>query len=280
MSATSLNHCGQLFKRVDVPAGEKPTALPAGADAFYLYDKDQTQVLTPVWAKSTGPNATTLWSLGMGTDVSKALIFSTATYPADTGLDSPTLLVFLSKDDPDAKAFDAGSNPPRRVYEHPEPCGTMYTSTFCPLSWQGCNVYTGFCTDVDLAPRSQNGQPLPDPPSTAGNTLPFPNCTTRQVLTLEELPSNTTLPSTCTPSPDPNQGGGANASETAKAQLKSELIHKYEIIAIVSLIAIVAGGVLWFWWLSTSDWNLSAALVTHQHPPVSFPRSRLLPHAV
>lgn len=266
---TSLQQCGQVFQKVPVAAADRPAAAPSGSDVFYLYSKDASQVLTPVWAQSEGSNATTLWSLGMGTDPSKALIFSTATYAPETGLDSPTLLVFLSPDDTAVKALDAGKNPPMRVYESPTPCGELYSATYCPLSWQACNNYTGYCTDLEIAPQPQNGQPLPTPPQVDGpgfSPQPFPNCTTREVVVLDELPSTTTLPSTCTASPDPNTQGGANAQESAKARLQSELLHKYEIVGIIIMLGLVAGGILWFSWLCSSDWDKSASLVTSQVP--------------
>lgn len=166
---------------------------------FHLQAADGSGYLGPVWGSSDS-DATTLFSAGFTT--TPFLCTDAVTFADDQALPSSPLLLFFDAADTAPKALCSSSTAPHRVYLDPMACGTLVGGLRCPLSWQACNWYTGYCTDASLAPKPPSASqgtipPVPTPDPKYG-TLAFPNCTTRMLVTLT---STTATAATCVPEP-------------------------------------------------------------------------------
>lgn len=209
-SATNL--CGSYFEKEALGSATPPAvANPDDYDFFYLRVATGSKpYLGAIWAASSssteGADATTAFTLGAVASTSDAALIC-ATAVADSaadpssdaanaeafqGLGASLLYVFLDKGDAEPKGICVPSSTPHRVYKTPVACTAG--SHHCPLTWQACGA-SGFCEDRSVQPKAPKTYAVPN------TSLWFPNCPSRNMLTLEEVPNPASTVQVCVTPP-------------------------------------------------------------------------------
>lgn len=241
----TAHFCGSYFEKV--PSTIEGQALSSEdkqglSSFFYLKDVRHGLYLSAIWASvDDSADASTLFTLAAaGTSQSEAIPFATKTYEG-VGFYPDSLVFILDEEDWALKSFCGGSSSPVRVYQTPTECGSGSPPSNprgCPLSWQICNVNTGYCQDSTVLdpPKNPKSSIPPTPVTPPSPPLPFPNCVDQSVLHLVPMSSSGCKQMPVTPS-----------AQAEKAKTVSSLYNTVADIG-VFVIAVLAVTVLVMAW--------------------------------
>lgn len=137
---------------------------PSGQTGSFFYLKsaaEPSMYVVPLQSVSSITDDTSfVFAFG---DKSSAIIFQQES--------SEPLRMWLGVDDSYAKGMCVVSSAPHRVYKAPFACEQQDGMQTCPLSWQTCNMKSGFCFDSTLLTKQTSVQG-----NVTQSSLSFPNC--------------------------------------------------------------------------------------------------------